>query len=382
MCTSPLIRYRAKKQDAGTFLASSSQWMIKSAKELQGYFKSYSAFYEYMNEYMDYQYIPCRRCDECKATYARDWSIRCYHEFMIRECASFVTLTIDSSKVHYFFDDMRKYCKRCIKGNRFIKYPIDYTLCKGMLQDELKRMRDVLYKRYGIKIRYFGCGEYGEKDERPHYHILIFGYDFPDKVFYKISGKGVNLYLSEELSKFWKYGLATIQDVNHKACMYTAKYCMKKLKFMDEQSEFEAYYGREPEFLIMSRGNCNAKRCKYIDDIVKNCKGMKSLRDLNNPYCKFCDKTRGGIGYDWLLKYVQDIIKIGYITIDGIKYPIPKYYLSVIKLTNLEWYDIYKINQLKFMDEKFEQHPEELSVERLEVRRQVVKSKVNHYNRA
>lgn len=374
MCVSPLIRYRAKRVDAGTFLASSTNWQIKSAKELESYFTSYSAFRNYMDKYMDYQYIPCRHCVECKSRYAQEWSIRCYHEFQMREVGSFITLTIDTMKAKDFLEEknLRRYCKRCVKGNRYIKYPIDYTLCKGLLLDWLKKFRDYLYKKYEISIRYFGCGEYGEKDvsQRPHYHLLIFGYNFPDKIFYKNSDKGVPIYLSEELFKSWKYGICTVQDINHKACMYTAKYVMKKLSFKDAQSEFEEYYGREPEFLVMSKGNCQSNRCPYINDIIKNCKGIKSLRDLNNPYCKFCNKTRGGLGYDWFLKYKIDVLKIGYVVIDGIKYSIPKYYLNILKLTDLNLYDKYKIVSRNLQEDKLFDHPELLSHYTLSARKE------------
>lgn len=383
MCVSPLIRYRAKRQDAGTFLASCTQWMIKSAKELESYFKSYSAFRAYMDIYMDYQYIPCRKCVECRAKYARDWSIRCYHEFMINPVGAFITLTVDSSKVHLFFQSkkLKTYCRRCVKGNRFINYPIDYTLCKGFILDEIKRIRDVLFKRYNVKIRYFGVGEYGENNERPHYHILIFGYDFPDKLFFKKSSKGVDIFLSEELSELWQYGIATVQQINHQACMYTAKYCCKKLQFNSEQAELETYYGREQEFIFMSKGNCQSNRCPYINEIIKNCKGLNSLRNLDNPYCKYCDKTRGGIGYNWLLKYIQDVVKIGYCTIDGIKYPLPKYYLDILKLTDKEKYDMYKINQAKFVDDRNETNPELLSSDRLNAKKEVIKNRLKHYHR-
>lgn len=383
MCTSPLIRYRAKRQDAGTFLASSSNWIIKSAKELESYFTSYSGFRSYMDKYMDYQYIPCRKCNECKSKYAQEWSIRCYHEFQVRECGSFITLTIDTAKVKNFFEEsnLKRYCNRCVKGNRYIQYPIDYTLCKGLVLDWLKKFRDYLYKKYDVSIRYFGCGEYGELDERPHYHILIFGYNFPDKKFYKNSDKGVPIYLSEELYKSWNYGICTVQDVNHQACMYTAKYVMKKMSYVNEQDFVENYYGREPEFLFMSKGNCQSNRCPFIYDIIKNCKGIKSLRDMNNPYCKNCNKTRGGLGYDWFLKYKDDVLKKGFITIEGIKYKIPNYYLKILELTDKEKYDKYKIESRMLSEERFLEHPEELSSNRLSVKAQCIKGKLKHYHR-
>lgn len=386
MCTSPMIRYRLKRGvSADTILGASTTFMIKSAKKLEEYFLSYSAFRDYFDKYMDYQYIKCRKCEECKADYARDWSIRCAHEFQIQGCGAFITLTIDDTKVNLFNDEknLRHYCKRCVKGNRYIKYPINYTLCKGLIQDELKRMRDKLYKKYGISIRYFGCGEYGssENSERPHYHILIFGYDFPDKYQLEVSKKGVPIYFSEELQSYWKYGIAKLQEINHRACMYTAKYCMKKLKFCDDIQEMEQYYGREPEFLIMSRGNCNAQRCPYIDDIVKNCKGMKSLKSLNNPYCKYCKYTRGGIGFSWFSRYYEDVLKVGYITLDGIKYPIPKYYLDILKLTNETKYDKYKIKVLNRIDELENLKPDCRSSENLKVKKKINKKKLQFYNR-
>lgn len=386
MCTSPLVRYRLKVAvSPDTTVGVSARFQIKSLKQLQTYFKSYSAFRNYFDTNMDYQYLKCRKCDECKMEYARDWSVRCANELEMRGKASFITLTIDDTKVKEFMNpvSLKKYCKRCVNGNRYIRYPINYTLCKHMLMDELKRMRDKLYKRYGIKIRYFGCGEYGssENTERPHYHILIFGYDFPDRHFIEMSKKGIPIYFSEELQEFWKYGLAKVQEVNHRACMYTAKYCLKKMKFTDDLVADEYYHGREPEFLVMSKGNCQSNRCPYIDDIVKNCKGLNSLRNMQNPYCKNCDKTRGGIGYDWFLKYHENILKIGYITIDGVKYPIPKYYLQILKLTYPDKYDKYKISVLDRADELEKKFPHLKDQNYLNIKKKSIKERLKHTSR-
>ena len=125
-----MIRYRLKKgASSDTLLGSSTSFQIQSAKKLESYFLSYSAFKNYFDTNFDYQYIKCRKCEECKAEYARDWSIRCAHEFQMTGKGAFITLTIDDTKVHLFNDkkNMRHYCKRCVNGNRFIKYPINHT---------------------------------------------------------------------------------------------------------------------------------------------------------------------------------------------------------------------------------------------------------------
>ena len=46
----------------------------------------------------------------------------------------------------------------------------------------MKKLRGRLSPK---RVRYFHCGEYGEKFSRPHYHVCLFGFGFPDKVFYK-----------------------------------------------------------------------------------------------------------------------------------------------------------------------------------------------------
>lgn len=248
MCTSPLIRYRSKRGVCKDSLFYSTSFSIKSLKEIQSCFGSYSNFKSYFDRNFDYQFIKCRHCIECKTEYSREWSIRCAHEYQMSKKACFVTFTIDDKKAEDFFKEksMRSYCKKCDKGNRYIRYPINYTLSKGFILDSIKKIRDNLFKRYGISIRYFGCGEYGEQNERPHYHVIIFGYDFPDKVFIENSSKGVPLFHSEELQSMYDYGLVKIQEVNHRACSYVAKYCTKKMRFTNELSEQEVYSGSRP----------------------------------------------------------------------------------------------------------------------------------------
>jgi hypothetical protein len=50
-----------------------------------------------------------------------------------------------------------------------------------------------------LKVRFFHCGEYGDLTRRPHYHALIFGYDFPDRILLK---KSIQMLYDNALSDY------------------------------------------------------------------------------------------------------------------------------------------------------------------------------------
>lgn len=410
MCTSPLVRYRLKRSLSPVL--SAKYYLIKQEiytnkdkgfriigkKKLEKLFENHSQYLSFMNAYCDYIEIPCGQCDECKKSYARDWSVRCYHESLMHKNNCFITLTIDNLANKKFMQEIEKsykngtnrYCKYCQHGNKFFNFPIDYSLNKVFIMDWLKKFRDYLYRNYKISIRYFGCGEYGSLNERPHYHFLIFGYNFPpvvkkdgttfNKFPAELSKKNVQMYISEELNYLWQYGKCYVEELNMSACLYVAKYCMKKIKFFDSEKLYDYYYGRVPEFLLMSKGNCQVNRCQFIDDIIAN-KALDNLRDLNNPYCKNCNKTRGGIGFNWLWKYINDVRKLQYIVIEGRKYPIPKYYKNVIKLTDLILYDKLKTDSIYYVETELENHPDKNSTESCKKRKVINKKRLSFSQR-
>lgn len=121
----------------------------------------------------------------------------------------------------------------------------------------LKRLR----KRVGVKIRYLQCGEYGSRTNRPHHHVLLFGYDFPDKVFLAHNKRvGVSYYTSALLSDLWGHGHVVIGDVTFESAAYVARYCLKKVVAkvveLDDGTKVDLkdlhYLGRTPEFITMS----------------------------------------------------------------------------------------------------------------------------------
>lgn len=113
----------------------------------------------------------------------------------------------------------------------------------------LKRLRKHLAP---VRVRFFGCGEYGDRTERPHYHLVILGHAFlADRKHHSGTGS-LKLYTSETLDKLWPDGFATIGSVTHDSAGYVARYVTKKVT--GDREKVEAHYrGRTPEFMTCSK---------------------------------------------------------------------------------------------------------------------------------
>lgn len=189
--------------------------------------------------------IPCGRCAACQAARAKAWAERLMIEKTLHEDSWFVTLTFNE-----------KYLERlCATG----KYE-SYTVRVEHLQKFLKRLR----KKFGFPIRFFACGEYGEKYLRPHYHLIIFGLTLPedDLSFLRYNELGQPYYSSKLISELWSnpdkgpekgesYGFNVVAPVSYDTCAYVARYCMKKLRGQD--SLLYELCDMKPPFITMSR---------------------------------------------------------------------------------------------------------------------------------
>lgn len=245
--------------------------------------------------------VPCGRCRGCRLEYSRQWAIRCVHEAQVHDDNSFITLTYNNDNL-----------------------PENRSIDKRELQRFFKRLR----KEIG-EFRYFACGEYGEMQNRPHYHAIIFGYEFPDKLVWSESNGNV-LYRSAQLEKVWNKGYCLIGDVTFESAAYVARYVMKKHKpdkrKTDEENkkpyqivdrETGEYYEVQPEFCLMSKGT------------KKN--------------------QKGGIGKQWYDMYKGDTTK-DFITINGKKVSVPRYYDRLLDKENPKELLRRKGNRIKNFD--------------------------------
>lgn len=191
------------------------------------------------------------------------------------------------------------------------------------------------------KIRYYMCGEYGDKTKRAHYHMCLFGWEPTDKQFYSTSGSKIKsrIYTSETLNKIWGKGNVWTGEVTFESAAYVARYIMKKINGQAAKKHYESVdpetgeiINRKPEYTKMS--------------------------------------LKPGIGAKWLEKYQTDVYPEGTVITRGVKGKSPKYYDNKFK----------KLDPLAYEDLLYERHkkvqPGENSKERLATRETVAKAQI------
>lgn len=150
--------------------------------------------------------IPCGQCIGCRTERKQEWALRLQHESRLHDSACFVTLTY---------------------APEFL--PRGSTLVKSHVQSFIKRLRSHLkYSGYPRRIRYFAVGEYGDQTNRPHYHLIIFGWRPTDGKLHSESG-GNRLHTSGLLETLWGLGHCSFGECTPETCAYVSHYTVKKV---------------------------------------------------------------------------------------------------------------------------------------------------------
>lgn len=265
--------------------------------------------------------IPCGRCLGCLERRAKEWTVRCVHESQMWPKNCFVTLTYGTGNL-----------------------PPGNSLEHRDFQLFMKRTRS----KFG-QVRFFMCGEYGPVNQRPHYHALLFNLDFADKVPSGKSGSGQKYFKSATLDELWSLGICSVQPVNAATVGYCTRYVIDK-KFGDDA---EKHYA------------CD----EFIDD-----HGV--IRLSRTPeYC--ASSLKPGIGARWLDKFKSDCFPRDYVVLDGVKYPVPKYYEKLIdREGDIRMDEVEFARQLR-AKEAFADNTDE----RLQVREKVHEARVRNLKR-
>lgn len=262
--------------------------------------------------------LPCGRCRACRLERSRQWATRCMHEAAIHSANCFITLT-------------------------YATPPLNNSLDYKHFQDFLKRLRKHFEPQI---IRYYMCGEYGEKLDRPHYHACLFGVDFLDKKQWSTAPSGDRLYRSATLERIWPYGFSLIGSVTAQSAGYVARYVMKK-QYGENQDEH--YRWTDPET------------------------GETAIRtpEFNKMSLK------PGIGANWFHKYHMDVFPHDHVIVNGQKQLPPRYYLKLYGDMDPAGADA---NQHKRMVKSKALQPDN-SYPRLDVKAQVLRAKLSQLKR-
>lgn len=266
--------------------------------------------------------IPCGRCSGCRLEKSRQWAVRCTHESSLHDCNSFITLTYDSANI-----------------------PPYGSLVLSDFQKFLKRLRKALGKN-GKKIRFFHCGEYGDREGRPHYHAIIFGYDFPDRTHWRTTDRGDKLYRSKLLESLWTAGASEIGSVTFESAAYVARYNMKKVN----GPMADTHYSR----VDLATG-----------EIVK----------IQPEYCTM--SRRPGIGDGWFKKFHTDAYPSDTLTLNGKKMRPPRFYDNRFEILDADRMDKIKAKRSREGKKTVDNN----TPERLAVREEVLETKLKKLKR-
>lgn len=214
------------------------------------------------------QEVPCGHCLGCRAEQARQWSVRIMHEQQMHDFSWFVTLTYSDENIPDY-------------GS------LDPQDFRGFIR-ALRREHKV------GSISYFGCGEYGELTQRPHYHAVLFGPEFLDR--YVIpSDSAFKVWRSASLERFWPHGLSELGTVTRSSASYVAGYVRKKVA---RKVNGDHYTRVDPD--------------------------TGELVELEKEFSRM--SLRPAIGKRWLRRYWQDVYPRDFVVVDGGEYKPPRYY--------------------------------------------------------
>lgn len=228
--------------------------------------------------------LPCGRCIGCRLERSRHWATRIMFESQLHNSNCFITLTYDDA---------------------YLPSP---SLDHSHFQKFMKRLR----KRCGA-VRFYMCGEYGPINLRPHFHACIFGFDFPDRVFWSVSPSGHDLFRSPLLESLWTFGYSSVADLSFDSAAYVARYVLKKVT-----------------------GDLAESHYSYVDpETGEVCQRVPEYARMS---------LKPGIGAAWFDKYHLDVYNDDrdFVVINGRTCKPPRYFDKLLRRSDPKLYEYVK----------------------------------------
>lgn len=159
--------------------------------------------------YATKQTVPCGQCINCLQNKRAEWTFRLEKELKNARSAWFITLTyceedaplVDVGTYSLYKRDLGLFIKNIRKQS-------DYIITKHLQKNPIASE-----KLKHLKIKYYAVGEYGDKTNRPHYHMIIF--NLPRAII-------------EKIDKIWKKGFVKVGTCNTASIHYVCKYVINR----------------------------------------------------------------------------------------------------------------------------------------------------------
>lgn len=157
----------------------------------------------------------CGQCLPCRVNQRRQWQSRLMLEASSHPVSAFLTLT---------------YRNECLPDGGLLRH------------SDVRNFLEKLRKRLGHRPRFFVCGEYGDTNWRPHYHLILFGLE-PNQF---------------DWSELWTKGFTYVGSAERGSLSYVSGYVTKKVTQWKSQGAFATHPWSQrgvlkPEYALGSR---------------------------------------------------------------------------------------------------------------------------------
>lgn len=261
----------------------------------------------------------CRVCPQCLYNSSSEWGIRAACEMQMHKENTFITLT---------------YAENTKYGNLIPEHFLNF----------IRRLKDRFPEK---SIRYLYSGERGGKYGRPHFHAILFGIDFSDKIATGTSDSGAPTWHSKILTDTWKFGITQCGEANAHTAAYVAQYVVKKLSPHDD-------------------GMTNKKETRISTSVNKETGELEEY-EYQGDYIGM--SRMPGIGHDYFKKYKTDMFpscSLHLIIGDRMRtVAIPDYFFRLLKKYHPEEHEVIKLERMKKGVQYVKDHPEESAPARL-----------------
>lgn len=261
--------------------------------------------------------VPCGHCSACLNNKSAEMVQRLDIESSMSKYVVFATLTFDSAhlpklkvldnclydtdyahvapgrpRISFNIEDTNPKSKDYKFLNKLSSSGVPY-LNRYFAQKFMKRLRINtfrLHQKYQENeekslLRFFLCGEYGPKNYRPHYHLLLF-----------FNSELTAAHISELLHSSWKFGFVDSSFVKNTASSYVAKYvnCYSNLPSFLQHREVRPF--------------CLYSTCPPIGTMYFNDERIKEIFTSCSPFFMYGDSKKRQFVDVPLWRFLQDRI--------------------------------------------------------------------------